>query len=105
VNVLDNALLVSGPSFPNAASVDIVVVSDNASLTHLLGFASVTQARTIDITGNARLIEVNLGALTDARRLQIGCNPALPESSLEPLLGLDAQVRIWGNLGSTSPCE
>jgi hypothetical protein len=104
VVVRDNPLLVDGPLFPNAASVEIVSVSQNASLTRLLGFSSVTQARTIDITGNASLIEVNLGALLDARRLEISCNPALPESSLEPLRGLDAQVQIWGNLGSTSPC-
>jgi hypothetical protein len=104
VYVRENLLLASGPGFPSAVSIDALRISRNPSLTHLLGFANLATTRTIDISENAALIELNLGALTAARRISITCNTNLPEDSLEPLRSLDGTVQIGGNLGSGAPC-
>jgi hypothetical protein len=85
-------------------SIDTLRISENPSLTHLLGFANVATTRTIDISENAALIELNLAALTKARRITITCNTNLPEASLEPLRSLDGTIQIEGNSGSGAPC-
>jgi hypothetical protein len=105
VVIRDNVRLQSGPLFLSSTRIEDVSIARNPSLMQLLGFSTVREARRIEIVENANLTAIDLGALQSVRRLDIRCNATLPESSLEPLRSLTGQVRISGNLGSSSRCQ
>jgi hypothetical protein len=105
VYVRGNPALQNGPELPNLASVESLTVRDNAALTRLDGFGALLSARSIEVSNNPRLEALGLGALERARTLRIVCNPALLESSLEPLRDIGGSVIIQGNMGSAAPCD
>jgi hypothetical protein len=99
-----NPLLGAGPSFPSLVDVDLLEVSDNPSLTEVLGFSALQTARRIDVRRNTALTSIDLSQLGSVRTLNISCNPALPESSVEPLASVSSSSVISGNEGSANVC-
>jgi hypothetical protein len=105
VEIQRNARLPFIPFFPGVTELEFLSVIDNASLLSLRGFEGLQTARSIDIRQNPTLEEVPLGALTRAGELTIRCNPALLESSIEPLRAVTDSASFSGNLGSSAPCD
>jgi hypothetical protein len=105
VYVGENERLEVGPRFPLATRIEELRVFANPALVSLGGFSGLQLAGNIDIRDNAALSELDLGQLQALEFLQISCNAALPESTLEPLRSLGENVTIYGNLGSATPCE
>jgi hypothetical protein len=105
VSIERNQNLGFGPFFPGVTDIELLNVIDNPSLLSLQGYGSLQTARIIDISRNPSLEEVTLQALTRAQQLTIHCNPALLESSIEPLRAVTDSASFSGNLGSSAPCE
>ncbi len=104
VNIERNPLLAFGPYFPGVTDIAVLTFIDNPSLLYIEGFSSLQRARSIEIRQNSSLDTVNLQSLTSASALTVTCNPALPESSLEPLRAVSGVSSFSGNLGSAAPC-
>jgi len=103
--VRNNTSLATGPRYPLVAEAGTVLVADNPLLASLTGLSGLQSVRSLDVSRNASLGEVDFGTLASARSVRIVCNAALPESSLDTLrASVSGTVDVWGNQGSPTPC-
>jgi Leucine-rich repeat (LRR) protein len=94
LQVIDNALLKTGPALPKLQGAGAVYVQNNPSLSTLPGLAALRSVYTLEVSDNASLVTLALPSLQQANQILIRGNGALDDASLAPLRALPAAQRV-----------
>jgi hypothetical protein len=105
LSVTNNDLLREIPSMPGVGSLrDGGFIEKNASLERVFAGSELTEAYQLRVADNPNLSVLDLDRLEKVTDLWVTNNPALDDTALRRLVGIDnAHVRIAGNLGQALP--
>jgi hypothetical protein len=109
LQVVNNALLETGPALPQLDRAGFVYVANNPLLASLPGLGALRSVDTLEVSDNARLSTLALPSLQQVARLVIRGNGALDDAPLAPLRALPGAryIKIATNKAGPSlfqPC-